>query len=114
MRFISAVVTVIILCAILENFLPWWCIAPVAFVVSYLFRLKWYSAFLSGFLALFLLWGGMAFLIDRANEQILSNRISMLILKSSKPLVIVAITGVIGGLVAGLGGLAGSFLIKKK
>ena len=113
MKLISAIITVILLCAILENYLPWWVIAPVAFVVSYLFKLKWHQAFLSGFLGLFILWAGMAFFIDRSNEHILSAKVSVLILKSSKPFVLIAITGIIGGLVAGFAGLAGSFLVKR-
>jgi len=113
MKLISAIITVIILSAILENFLPWWVIAPVAFVVSYLFKLKWYEAFLAGFAGLFILWAGMAFFIDHSNEHILSSRVSILILKSAQPLTLVAITGVLGGLVAGFGGLAGAFLVRK-
>ena len=113
MKLISAIITVILLSAILENYLPWWVIAPVAFVVSYLFKLKWHQAFLAGFLGLFILWAGMAFFIDRSNEHILSAKVSVLILKSSKPFVLIAITGIIGGLVAGFAGLTGSFLVKR-
>jgi hypothetical protein len=113
MKLISAIITVFFLSAILENFLPWWVIAPVAFVVSYLFKLKWHQAFLAGFIGLFILWAGMAFFIDYSNEHILSSRVSVLVMHSSRPLVLVAITGLIGGLVAGFAGLAGSFLVKK-
>ncbi len=113
MKLISAIITVIILSAILENFLPWWIIAPVAFAVSYLFKLKWHQAFLAGFAGLFILWAGTAWLIDHSNEHILSARVSLLILKSCHPLAIVAITGLIGGLVAGFAGLAGSFIVKR-
>jgi hypothetical protein len=113
MRLISAIITVIVLSAILENFLPWWIIAPVAFIVCYLFKLKWAQAFLAGFLGLFLLWGGMAFFIDLGNEHILANKISVLFFKSVQPFAIVAMTGLIGGLVAGFAGLSASFLGKK-
>ena len=113
MKLISAIITVIILSAILENFLPWWTIAPVSFIVAYLFKLKWHNAFLAGFLGLFLLWAGMAFFIDHSNEHILSDKVSVLFFKSVKPFAVVIMSGVIGGLVAGFGGLAGSFLVKK-
>ena len=113
MKLISAIITVIILCAILENYLSWWIIAPIAFVVSYLFRLKWYSAFFAGFVGLFLLWAGMAFFIDHSNEHILAGKVSVLFIKSAKPMVIIALTGIIGGLVAGFGGMAGALLVKK-
>ncbi len=113
MKLVSAIITVIIISAILENFLPWWTIAPVAFIVSYLFKLKWYQAFLAGFLGLFILWAGMSFFIDHSNEHILSDKVSVLFFKSVKPMALIIMTGVIGGLVAGFGGLAGSFLVKK-
>ena len=113
MKLISAIITIIITCAILENFLPWWTIAPLTFFICYLFRLKWPHAFASGFLALFVLWAGMAFFVDSGNEHILSNRISILILHSVNPIAIVAITGIIGGLVAGFAGMTGAFLRKR-
>ena len=113
MKLISAIITVIIISAILENFLPWWIIAPVAFIVCYLLKLKWHTAFLAGFLGLFILWGGMSFLIDHANEHILSDRVSVLFFKSVKPFALVIMTGIIGGLVAGFAGMAGSLLVKK-
>jgi hypothetical protein len=114
MKVISVIITTIILCAILENFLPWWIISPTAFIVSYLFGQKWHIAFASGFLALFILWGGMAFFIDRSNEHILASRISILFTKSSQPMLIVLLTGVIGGLVAGLSAMVGALAIRKK
>ena len=113
MKLISAIITVIVISAILENFLPWWVIAPVSFGVTYLFRLKWHQAFLAGFAGLFILWGGMAFFIDSSNEHILSNRVSVLFFKSVKPFVVVIMTGLIGGLVAGFAGMAGGLLGKK-
>ena len=113
MKLFSALVSIIILSAILEHILPWWCIAPIAFLIAYLFKLNWYQAFIAGFIGLFILWAGMAFFIDRSNEHILSDRISVLFFKSIKPFAVIIMTGVIGGLVAGLAGLAGSFLVKE-
>jgi hypothetical protein len=112
MRLISAIITLIVLSMILENFLPWWVIAPVAFIVAAIFKLKPGQGFLAGFFGLFLLWAGMAFFIDLSNEHILSAKISLLFFKSAIPFVIVFMTGLIGGLVAGFAGLAGAFLGK--
>ena len=113
MRLISAIITIIILSAILENFLPWWIIASVAFVVCYLFKLKWPKAFLAGFLGIFILWAGTAFFIDRNNDHILSDKLSVIFFKSVKPHMMVLMTGIIGGLVAGFAGMAGALLRKK-
>jgi len=113
MKFISAIITIIILSAILENYLPWWVIAPVAFIVSYLFKLPWHQGLLAGFIGILILWGGIAFFIDHSNQHILSDRLSVLFFKSVKPHVLVLMTGIIGGLVAGFAGMTGGFLVKK-
>ena len=113
MKIISAIITVIVISAILENFLPWWVIAPVSFGVTYLFRLKWYQAFVAGFAGMFILLAGMALFIDNSNEHILSNRVSVLFFKSIKPFAVVIMTGLIGGLVAGFAGMADGLLGKK-
>ena len=112
MKLIFPIITIAILSAIAQNFLPWWIIAPIAFALTYLFQLKPLQAFLAGFLALFLLWAGMAFFIDHANEHILSQRIAML-LHLSQPILLIFITGLIGGLVAGFAGLSGGLLVKR-
>lgn len=113
MKLFTAITAVIILSAILQNLLPWWVIAPIAFIVCYFIKMRWYTAFLAGFLGMFILWAGMAFYIDHANEHILSSRISVLFFKSVKPLAVIIMTGVIGGLVAGFAGMAGSFFSKE-
>jgi hypothetical protein len=113
MKLFIAVLSIIILSAILGGILPWWIIAPVAFLICYLFKLKWYNGFLAGFVALFILWAGVAFFIDHSNEHILSNKISILFFKSVKPFALIAMTGLIGGLVAGFAGMTGAFLVKE-
>ena len=112
MKLFTAIAAVVILSAILQNLLPWWVIAPIAFVVCYLMKMKWYTAFLAGFLGLFILWAGMAFYIDHANEHILSSRISVLFFKTVKPFAVIIMTGVIGGLVAGFAGMTGALFSK--
>ena len=112
MKLIFPIIAIAIMSAIAQNFLPWWIIAPIAFTMTYMLRLKPFESFLAGFVALFLLWAGMAFFIDRANEHILSQRIALL-LHLSQPMLLIVITGLIGGLVAGFAGLSGGLLVKK-
>ena len=103
---------VILISGIAQLYLPWWIIAPIAFAVCYLFKLKAGEAFLVSFMAIFILWGGYAYYLDMNNGHILCKRVAALLHLSLPPLILL-ITGLVGGLVAGLAGLAGGFLIKK-
>ena len=58
-------------------------------------------------------WGGQALYVHIANEGILSTRIAEM-LGVGSPLIVVLITGVLGGLVSGLATLTGSLATKKK
>jgi len=91
-------------------FFPWWSIALVAFIVSALIPQKPWIAFLCGFIALFLLWGGLSFWISANNDHILAQRISLLIFKTGNSFLLIAVTALIGALVAGFGALTGSFV----
>lgn len=95
-------------------FFPWWSIAPAAFIVAALIPQKPGKAFLTGFTALFVLWGGLSFWISTNNEHILANKISVLILKMNNPFLLIVVTALIGALVGGFAALTGSYLRKSK
>jgi len=114
MKIIIACVLTALLAFVLGLFLPWWSIAIAAFGVAALIPQKALRAFLSGFLGLFILWGGLAWWIDMNNQGILSKRIAELMQIPGKPFVLVLATGLIGGLVAGVAALSGSFLRQTK
>jgi hypothetical protein len=92
---------------LLNLFLPWWSIAIPGLIFGYLFNKKALPSFGWGFLALFLLWGGQALYIHFANDGILSTRIAEM-LSVGSPMLVVLITGIIGGLVSGLATLTGT------
>ncbi len=93
-------------------FLPWWVIAIAGFAVAFAIPQKNGLAFLSGFIALFILWAGMSFYMSSVNGNLFVHKISMLFLKADNPTVLFLLTGFIGGLVAGLGSLSGRLLKK--
>lgn len=102
--------TLILITAFLLNlFLPWWSIAIPGLAFGYYFNQKALPSFGWGFLALFLLWGGQALYIHLANDAILSSRIAEM-LSVGSPLLVVLITGILGGLVSGLATLTGSLV----
>lgn len=91
-------------------FLPWWTVAIAAFLVAVIIPLPPFRSFMNGFIAVFLLWLALAFLADIRNDHILANRMSELILKIKSPILIGVVSAFIGGLIAGLGSLSGSYL----
>ena len=114
MKFFISLILTILLSFALCLFLPWWSIAFAAFVVAALMPQKPFKAFLTGFIALFLLWGGLSFWMSNNNDQVLAHKVSQLILKMDSPILLILATALIGALVAGFAALAGSYLRKTK
>jgi hypothetical protein len=114
MKFFISFILTILLSFAACLFLPWWSIAIAAFIVAALIPQKPGKSFLTGFTALFLLWGGLSFWISNNNQHILAHKISQLVLKMDNPVVLVLVTALIGALVAGFAALAGSYLRSTK
>ncbi len=111
-KFLVNTLLIALLCFAGGIFFPNWIIAPIAFAVSLLIPLRPLLAFLSGFVALFLLWGGLALTANLQNEGILATRMAWLLPLSGSPHLIILVTALVGALVAGGGSLTASFLRK--
>lgn len=114
MKFFISFILTILLSFALCLFLPWWSIAVAACLVAALIPQRPGKAFLTAFIALFLLWGGLSFWMSNNNDHILAHKVSQLILKMDNPVLLVLITALIGAVVAGFAALAGSYLRKTK
>lgn len=116
MKIISAIVITGFLAYVLGVYssLPWWSFAITSLVVSVSIHQKPGKAFLSGFLGLFLLWAVMALVKDAANEHLLSSKVAHILPLGGSYLVLILVTGIIGGLVSGLAALTGSYLRQSK
>lgn len=110
MKIIAGIFSIALLSFALGIFLPWWSIAIAAFLIPFVLVQKPLISFFSGFLAIFLLWGLYAFIINNSNHDILANRISQVILKRENSMLLILITASLGGIVAGFASLSGSFL----
>ena len=75
MKFIISILLIALLSFAACLYLPWWSIAIVAFIVAALIPQSPGMSFLTGFLALFLLWGLLSFSISSSNEHILSHKV---------------------------------------
>ena len=108
MKFIISILLTALLSYATSLYLPWWwIIAITGFVVAFAIPQKAGLSFLAGFIALFFLWAGQSFWMSAANDHILAHKISILFLKADNPFLPIAVTGLIGGLVAGFGSLTG-------
>jgi hypothetical protein len=110
MKFLISILLIALLSFAVGLYLPWWSLALVAFIVAALIHQKAGRAFLSGFLALFLLWGVLAIIIDQRNQHILSKKIATLLPLAGSYLLLILVTALVGGLVAGFAAMAGSYL----
>jgi len=113
MKFILATILIALFAFISGLYLPWWTIAIIAFLVGLLMKQSPGRSFLSGFLALSLLWSLIAFWIDVKNESILSRKVAQLFSLGSSSIALILITGLIGALVAGFAAMSGASLHPK-
>ncbi len=112
MKFFVSILLIALLSLAACLYLPWWSIAIVAFIVAALIPQKPVMSFFTGFGSLLLLWGVLAWFLSSNNNHLLAHKISVLILKKDSPVLLIAVTALIGALVAAFGALAGSFVRK--
>jgi len=114
MKFIISLILTALLSFVACIFLPWWSIAIAAFIVAAFVPQKPFVSFITGFIALFLLWGTIALVISNNNNDLLAHKVSVIILKIDSPVTLIIATAFIGALVASFAALAGSYLHKPK
>ena len=114
MKFLLATIFILLFSFLSGMFLPWWVIAIVAFLVALLIQQSLGRSFLSGFIALFLLWSLIALWIDIKNESILSRKVAQLFSLGQSSFALILITGLIGALVAGFAAMSGASLHPKR
>lgn len=110
MKFLLAVLLTALLCFIAGLYLPWWSIAPVAFLVALLLGLGVGRSFLAGFTGVFLLWALLATWIDIKNNSVLSHKIALLFPLGGSTFLLILITALVGALVGGFAAMAGGSL----
>lgn len=107
----NSILLIILLAAtvLLSLFLPWWIIAPLALVTTYISKTSPGAGFLIPFIAVFLAWLGSILLTDDGTVALLMGK-----LFDISSTAIPYIASLLGAIVAGLFGLAGSLLAPKK
>ncbi len=110
MKLLVAILLTALIAFVGGLYLPWWSIAIAALLVAVMVHQKAGKAFIAGFLGVFLLWGGLAWWIDMKNEGILAAKIASVLPLGGSAIVLILVTGLIGGLVAGFAAMSGSYL----
>lgn len=111
MGFILRIIIIATLCYLAKSILPWWSIALVAFCVSAIWRGSSSNAFLSGFLAVGLLWFGAALYYSTSYGSPLPDNVADLFQLGSSE-ILATVTGLIGAIVGGLASLSGNYFHK--
>ncbi|MCD2258737.1 hypothetical protein [Psychroserpens luteolus] len=106
---INFIVT-IILALILSQFLPWWSVMVAGFVSALFFSLKKSAVFFVPFFAILLFWVVYAVMVSSGNDFTLAKKISVLLYLGGNPYLLILVTGVVGGLAAGVSALLGKQL----
>lgn len=102
---------ILILSIICSYFLPWWFVAVIAFIAAYFFGKIPGKAFLLGFAAVFSAWVILALFKSLPNDNILATRVAHL-MQLPNWILLLIVTGVIGGLAGGMAALSGTLVRK--
>ncbi len=114
MKFIIVLILTGLLAFALGGYLDWWSIAIAAFVVAVFIPQKPWQAWLSGFLGIFLLWGGLSYIINKKNDGLFTYKIANVLPLNGNVYLLLFITAIVGALVAGFAALSASYLRKKR
>ncbi|MEO6329362.1 MAG: hypothetical protein ABIO55_10530 [Ginsengibacter sp.] len=113
MKFVVSLILIILLSFIACLYFPWWSIAIASFLVAALIPQRTLISFITGFCALFILWMVLTLWISSNNNHILAHKVSLLILKTDSPYLLMLVSALIGAIVAGFAAMAGSYLSKR-
>ncbi|MFH6604562.1 hypothetical protein ACEZ3G_13825 [Maribacter algicola] len=106
----------LVLAAVFSELLPWWGVMLAAFLSGLFIPLKRMAVFMVPFLAIALFWISYAYSISSANDFIMAKKIAVLFPLEGNVNLLLLITGIVGGLAAGIAGVFGNqcaVLVKK-
>jgi hypothetical protein len=98
-----------VLASVFQFFYPWWTCAIVAFVVEATLG-RGRIGFFSGFYGVAIPWMILAAYIDRQNGSELTYRVLELFKLPRFAMVLIIVTGLLGGAIGGMASLAGSWV----
>ncbi len=109
-------IATIILAILLSFFLPWWSVMTAALTTALFIPLKRTAVFIVPFIAILLFWVVYSYILSSGNDFTLAKRIAVLLPLGGNPYVLMLVTGIVGGLAAGIAAIFGkqlSLMLKK-
>jgi hypothetical protein len=94
--------------------LPWWSFIITNLLIAVAIPQKPLLAFASGAIGIGMLWAGLAFGIDLANNHILATKVANILPMGGSYILLIFATASIGALLGGLASLTGSFIRANK
>ncbi len=110
MKFITNLIVTALLAVLLNMFLPWWSVMLAAVITGFAFSLKKGAVFFAPFLGVALVWMIYGYMLSAGNDFTLSTKIANLLPLGGNTILLTLVTGVIGGLAAGVAGITGKQL----
>ena len=114
MRFILTLIILIIAVAAAQLYFPWWSMVIACYVVVGLSGMRGWASFVTGFLAVFLLWGGYALFLNQGDSTLPMKMASIFnnldaTFGDNSPYILVLATALMGALLGGMAAMTGSF-----
>jgi hypothetical protein len=94
--------------------MDWWSVMLAAALTGLIIPLKGFKVFAIPFLSILIFWSVYAFVLSNGNDFRLSKQIGVLLGIGEQPYLVILITGIIGGLAAGVAGIFGKQLSNLK
>lgn len=110
MKFIVSILLTALLSFSICLYFDWWTITLAAFIVAVCIKQRPLLSFLTGFIALFFLWGILSVWMDGRNGHILADRLSAVLPFGGSVLITILVTALSGAVPAGFAALAGSYI----
>lgn len=102
----------VLLAVLFSRFLPWWSVMLAGFASAIIVSLKRWAVFFIPFLSVFLYWISLAYYTGSTNDFLLADKISVLLPLQGNRLLLLVLTGLIGGIPAGIAAVFGNQCLK--
>ncbi|WP_411894487.1 hypothetical protein [Winogradskyella sp. A2] len=103
-------IATIIIAYVLSLFMGWYSVMIASIITAFLIPLKRFTVFLVPFLAIFILWVVLSYLMGSSNDFILGERIADLLSLNGNVYLLLIITGLVGGIASGVAAIFGKQL----
>lgn len=98
----------IILAGVFSELLPWWGVMIAGFMTGLFIPIKKAAIFLVPFLAIALFWIAYAYSVSSGNDFTLAKKIALLFPLEGNIYLLLLITGIVGGVAAGVAAILGN------